>query len=146
MQSIILEGKHRGYYNKVGFPNQCWIYEGYMQERGVKVTVQLFNIVSGEISEWWFEGESPRKINNNNVNVSGENFPERIKFTFVNYANTTIDNVSGGARMTGSSTYRRTSNKHTNNKGETHTIYTKDGYNFVRLKNKNTNKFYYKKI
>lgn len=43
-------------------------------------------------------------------------------------------------------TYTRTTRKHTNARGVTRIVYTKGGHDFVRVKNKNTNTFYFRKI
>jgi hypothetical protein len=54
----------------------------------------------------------------------------------------------GAKKSTKSSSgeYKKTANKHTNNKGVTRTVYTKDGASYVRVKSAKTGKFTYRKV
>lgn len=76
--------------------------------------------------------------------------PEALCFHLFN-ANivTAANNVVGGGSKkhnVKTSSFVKTSRTHTNSKGVKRVIYVKDGQNYVRIKNKNTGKMYYRKV
>jgi hypothetical protein len=69
------------------------------------------------------------------------NFKEELLLTI-----TKKTNLLQKAGKSLKSTYKRTPRKHINSKGVSHVIYSKNGNEYIRKKNKITGKFNYRKI
>lgn len=97
MVIVTLNKAHKGFSDGPINNGLSFYYKGDYPGQG-PVTVQLFNAAAGRQNDWSFTDQSVRYITTSNIKVSGDNFPEKITFTFDTYTKTSIDpSISGGS-------------------------------------------------